>query len=137
LLAQRDHPLSHRRRPAGELLQTCIARSEEARLPLREGAPSDVGDRTGVRDVAGRLPGFEQEPALGRRGEREIGPCHRLLLAVNASTVPSRLACHTSSSCATCPCPQQLLSGQTAASHGPLAVRHGSKAPPSRVSAEH
>jgi hypothetical protein len=59
----RDHggcrPVGVVRCLAGKLLQGGGAPRQEARLPLREGPSSDVGHLTGVRDVAGRLPGLE------------------------------------------------------------------------------
>ncbi len=56
----------------GELMERSIAAGVEAGFPVIEGAAADMGSATGQRDVATRLPGLEEEPALRGRRERKM-----------------------------------------------------------------
>src|SRR5262249_44733259 len=96
--------------PAGEPLPAGGAFGQEARLPIIEGPPPGVGPPPGPRHPAGRLPGLEQEPPLGRRGEREVRACHPILLARSHGCRVLHLypsAWHIPPTRATCSCPQQ------------------------------
>jgi hypothetical protein len=80
LLPQRDDLLFDRGigtvrlfgRHTGELMERGIAARIEARFPIVEGSAPDMGGTTGQGDVATRLSGLEQQPALLSRGERKM-----------------------------------------------------------------
>src|SRR5207302_8145252 len=82
--AQGDHPLLHRRgnaggmvgRPVGKRGQGRIAPLRETRLPIIEGAPSDMGDATSLLHVACRLPRLEEQAPLGGGGLRKVRTRH-------------------------------------------------------------
>jgi hypothetical protein len=56
----------------GELLQRGIAAGVEAGFPVIEGAAANMGGATGQRDIATRLPGFEEQPTLLGRRQRKM-----------------------------------------------------------------
>jgi hypothetical protein len=56
----------------GEVLQRGVAARLEARFPIIEGPATNMSGPTGQRDVASRLPGLEEEPALRGRRERKM-----------------------------------------------------------------